>query len=38
MYAEESNILLLDDNDLRWIKLIVGFDRNVIQQDERFAG
>ena len=38
MYAEESNILLLDDNDLRWIKLIVGFDRDVIQQDERFAG
>ena len=38
MYAEESNIMLLDDNDLRWIKLIVGFDREVIQQDERYAG
>ena len=38
MYAEESNILLMDDNDLRWIKVIVGFDRDVIQQDERYAG
>ena len=38
MYAEDSEIMLMDDLDLHWIKLIVGFDRDVIQRDQLNAG
>ena len=38
MYAEDSEIMLMDDLDLHWMKLIVGFDQNVIQRDQLNAG
>ena len=38
MYAEDSEIMLMDDLDLHWMKLIVGFERDVIQRDQLNAG
>ncbi len=38
MYAEDSDVMLMDDHDLHWIKLIVGFDRDVIRRDQLNAG
>ena len=32
MYAEDSDIVLLDDDDRRWIQLIVGFVEEVVPQ------
>ena len=35
MYAEDSDIMLMDDLDRRWIQLIVGFVEGVIPKDRR---
>ena len=38
-YAEEDpTIILMDDLDARWIRLIVGFVHKVILQDQQKAG
>ena len=38
MYAEDSDVMLMDDTDLHWLKLIVGFDRDVVQKNQLNAG
>ena len=39
MYAEEDpNIILMDDLDHHWVKLIVNFVHKVILQDQQKAG
>ena len=32
MYAEDSDIILMDDEDRRWIELIVGFVEEVVPE------
>ena len=38
LYAEDSNIILMDDLDHHWIKLIVGYVHKVILKDQQKAG
>ena len=39
MYAEEDPaIILMDDQDAQWIRLIVGYVHRVILKDQRKAG
>ena len=38
MYAEDSNIILLDDTDNWWIRRIVWYVHNVILKDQRKVG
>ncbi len=37
LYAEESNIMLMDDLDHRWVVLIVNFVKNVLLKDPQKA-
>ena len=38
LYAEDSEIILMDDLDSCWIRLIVGFVHHEILQDQRHTG
>ena len=39
MYAEEDPaIILMDDSDVRWVRLIVGYVYKVILKDQKKAG
>ena len=38
LYAEETNIMLMDDLDHRWVVLIVNFVKNVLLRDPQKAG
>ena len=38
MYAEDSDIILLDSVDLWWIRKIVGFVKETVLKDHRNAG
>ena len=35
LYAEETDIMLMDDLDRRWMQKIVGFVKNVIMKDPK---
>ena len=37
LYAEETDIMLMDDLDRQWMQKIVGFVNNVIRKDARRA-
>ena len=38
MYAEDSHILLMDDIDAHWVRLIAGYVQNVLKKDQQKAG
>lgn len=38
MYAEDSPVILLDEEDHRWVKKIVGFVKTHLLKDHRKAG
>ena len=38
LYAEESDILLMDDLDSRWIRLITGYVHDSLLADQQKAG
>ena len=38
MYAEDSSIILMNDNDYHWVKLIVSYVKKHLQQDQQKAG
>ncbi len=38
MYAEDSEVILLDRIDYNWIVLIVAYVRDVLQKDHQIAG
>ena len=38
MYAEDSDVMLMNDTDLGWLKLIVGFDQAVVQEAKEEEG
>lgn len=38
MYAEDTDIILMDDLDHHWVQLIVSFVKNVLLKDQRKAG
>ena len=38
LYAEDSNIMLMDDLDARWVRLIVNYVHTVLLKDKRQAG
>ena len=35
MYAEDTDIILMDDLDHHWVQLIVSFVKNVLLKDQR---
>ena len=35
LYAEETDIMLMDDLDRRWMQKIIGFVKNVIMKDPK---
>ena len=37
LYAEETEIMLMDDLDRRWMQKIIGFVKNVIMKDPQKA-
>ena len=38
LYAEDSDIMLMDDLDSHWVRLIGRFVRDVLMSDQRKAG
>ena len=38
MYAEDTDIILMDDLDRHWVQLIVSFVKNVLLKDQRKVG
>ncbi len=38
MYAEESDIILMDDLDHRWVQLIVGYVKTYLLPEKQKAG
>lgn len=38
MYAEDSEIVLLDDLDCHWVRLIVSYVQRELQEDRQKAG
>ena len=38
LYAEDSDIMLMDDLDSHWVRLIVRFVRDILMADQQKAG